>query len=62
MREQIPAMNAYGYFSPEGTAAAWGENADSPEEQKLLDYKTLIYSELTDGDIRDPAFFGLRER
>ena len=62
MREQIPAMNAYGYFSPEGTAAAWGENADSPEEQKLLDYKTLIYSELTDGDMRDPAFFGLRER
>ncbi|MBQ6376932.1 MAG: LTA synthase family protein [Lachnospiraceae bacterium] len=62
MREQIPAMNAYGYFSPDGTAAAWGEEENSPEERKLLDYKTLIYSELTDGETRDSTFFGISEK
>ncbi|MDO5703321.1 MAG: LTA synthase family protein, partial [Lachnospiraceae bacterium] len=61
MRGSIPAMNSFGYIDPDGTHHEWGEKDANPEaEEKLRQYKCLIYNELTGGDARDDAFFGVK--
>ncbi|MDO4621289.1 MAG: sulfatase-like hydrolase/transferase [Lachnospiraceae bacterium] len=59
-KKVIPAMNAYGYLSEDGIARAWGSaDAGQTEEEKLEQYRCLIYNELTAGKARDESFFGI---
>lgn len=61
-REQIPAMNAFGYLGTDGKQHEWDTGDVSAEDgEQLLKYKSLIYNELTGGGGRDKDFFGLAE-
>ena len=59
-REEIPAMNAYGYLDAEGGAHQWDTESVGAEAGKAIgDYKCLIYDELTGGASRDGTFYGI---
>ena len=59
-REEIPAMNAYGYLDADGGAHQWDTASVGAEAGKAIgDYKCLIYDELTGGASRDGTFYGI---
>ena len=61
MRDTVPAVNAYGYETADGTMHQHGSGEDPEAERLLEDYSCLIYNELTAGSDRDKSFFGVDE-
>ncbi|MCR4812112.1 MAG: LTA synthase family protein [Bacteroidales bacterium] len=61
LMEKVPAVNAYGYETADGTMHEHGSGDDPEAESLLSDYECLIYNELTAGKGRDAAFFGLAD-
>ncbi|MCR5294352.1 MAG: sulfatase-like hydrolase/transferase [Lachnospiraceae bacterium] len=61
LRETIPAVNAFGYETADGSMHEHGSGKDPEAESLLSDYECLIYNELMGGKARDEAFFGLNE-
>ena len=60
MREKIPAMNAYGYMGRDGIMYKHGgEDSDAEVNEKVEEYKCLIYDELTQGNSRNEEFYGI---
>jgi phosphoglycerol transferase MdoB-like AlkP superfamily enzyme len=60
MRKSVPAMNAYGYLGKDGVIRKHsGPDSDEKIDQKVEEYKCLIYDELTQGKDRNEAFYGL---
>lgn len=60
-REDIPAMNAYGYLDSDGEAHLWSdENLEQTVQNDIENYKCLIYDELTNHD-RDADFYGISD-
>ena len=60
MREEIPAMNAFGYIDENAKTAQWDtEEVSGEDAEALRKYKCLIYNELTAGASRSEAFFGV---
>ena len=60
-REDIPAMNAYGYLDSDGEAHLWSdEDLEQTVQDDIENYKCLIYDELTSHD-RDADFYGITD-
>jgi hypothetical protein len=53
-------MNAYGYLGKDGVIRKHsGPDSDEKIDQKVEEYKCLIYDELTQGKDRNDEFYGL---
>ena len=62
MRERVPAMNAYGYLGKDGVIYKHGDpDSDAGINEKIDEYKCLIYDELTQGKGRNEEFYGLSD-
>ncbi|MCR5294353.1 MAG: LTA synthase family protein [Lachnospiraceae bacterium] len=61
LRETVPAVNAYGYLSADGSMHEHGSGEDPEAERLLNDYNCLIYNELTANEDRDKSFFSVDE-
>ncbi len=59
LRDTVPAVNAYGYMTADGTMHQHGSGEDPEAEELLDDYNCLIYNELTAGGDRDETFYGI---
>ena len=60
MRNVIPALNAYGYYGTDGVQHQYDTDDVAPAQQeKLNEYKCLIYNELTQEKDRDETFYAL---
>ena len=60
MQKIVPAMNAYGYLGKDGVIYKHGgEDSDPAVNEKVEEYKCLIYDELTQGNDRNEEFYGL---
>ena len=60
MRKTVPAMNAYGYLGKDGVIRKHSDtDSDEKVDQKVEEYKCLIYDELTHGKNRNEEFYGL---
>lgn len=60
MRNVIPALNAYGYYGTDGVQHQYDTDDVAPAQQEKLDeYKCLIYNELTQEKNRDETFYAL---
>ena len=60
MRKIVPAMNAYGYMGQDGVIRKHsGTDSDEKVDQKVEEYKCLIYDELTHGKSRNEDFYGI---
>jgi phosphoglycerol transferase MdoB-like AlkP superfamily enzyme len=62
MRNMIPALNAYGYYGTDGVQHQYDTEDVSPaQQQKIDEYKCLIYNELTQEKDRDASFYSLED-
>ena len=60
MRNVIPALNAYGYYGTDGVQHQYDTDDVAPAQQEKIDeYKCLIYNELTQENDRDETFYAL---
>lgn len=60
MRNVIPALNAYGYYGTDGMQHQYDTDDVAPAQQeKINEYKCLIYNELTQNKDRDESFYAL---